>query len=270
MRKIYRLRLLLISLNIILALQLSGCSTGRGPRDGAPKYHIDTDKIPNAVPKEEPRSKYGNPASYSVLGKKIHVLKSAKDYNKVGFASWYGTKFDGQLTSSREPYRLAGMTAASRDLPIPTYVEVTNLENGKSVIVKVNDRGPFVADRIIDLSYAAAKKLGYAHHGTTLVRVTAIDPTQWAAKNSSIPHPAKPTSNDFYLQLGAFANRANAENLRIRVASLTSSPVTIKPTRHRDAYIYRVQIGPLLAAESNSLRSKLESHGLGSGIHVVG
>ncbi len=269
--KISFFKLLFISLNLILALQLSACSTlGYRTKDGAPKHYVDVSKIPDAVPKQEPLSKYGNPNYYYVDGKKIHVLKSAKDYNKVGFASWYGTKFDGQLTSSRERYRLAGMTAASRDLPIPTYVKVTNLKNGKSIIVKVNDRGPFVANRIIDLSYAAAKKLGYAHHGTTLVRVTAIDPVQWAAQRYRTPTTSTPSRNDFYLQVGAFASRANAENLRIRIASLTAAPVEIKFAQREDKTIYRVQVGPLIASESENLRDKLESQGLSAGIHVMG
>ena len=159
-------------------LQLPGCITGNGNyevKDGAPSGHFNADHIPDAVPKPEARSRYGNPSVYVVGGKRYHVMNSAKGYNKVGYASWYGTKFHGQHTSSREPYDMFSMTAASTTLPIPTYVRVTNLENGRSVVVKVNDRGPFKSSRIIDLSYAAAKKLGYTAKGTAKVRVTAIE-----------------------------------------------------------------------------------------------
>ena len=129
------------------------------PQDGPPSKNIDVTQIPNAVPKAEPKSQYGNPSSYTVNGKTYYVLKNAQGYDKKGIASWYGTKFHGQLTSTREPYNMYAMTAASTELPLPTYVRVTNLENGRQVIVKVNDRGPFDKDRIIDLSYVAAKKL---------------------------------------------------------------------------------------------------------------
>lgn len=142
--------------------------------DGAPSGYFNAHSVPEAVPKAESRSKYGNPTSYRVGRKRYYVMKDAKGYDKKGYASWYGRKFHGQRTSSRERYDMYSMTAASTTLPIPTYVRVTNLENGRSVVVKVNDRGPFHSRRIIDLSYAAAKQLGYAHKGTAYVQVTAI------------------------------------------------------------------------------------------------
>jgi len=163
--------------SLTLCLTLAACSTlsqnYRG--DGAPSGNFDASNIPDAVPKKVAKSKYGNPKSYVVAGKRYHVLASTKGYSKVGHASWYGTKFHGRLTSSRERYNMYAMTAASPHLPIPSYVRVTNMQNNKSVIVKVNDRGPFRSDRIIDLSYAAAKKLGYTGKGTAKVHVSAID-----------------------------------------------------------------------------------------------
>src|SRR3990167_10359932 len=128
--------------------------------DGPPHYNVDVDKIHDPVPHYIPKSKYGNPEHYTVFGKRYHVLKTARHYDKRGIASWYGTKFDGRLTSTRERYHLTDMTAASPELPIPCFVRVTNLENGQQVIVKVNDRGPFANNRIMDLSYVAAKKIG--------------------------------------------------------------------------------------------------------------
>jgi len=142
-------------------------ATAAGPRE---------DAAPDAVPVREPLSAYGNPPEYEVDGVTYHVMDSAKGYEAEGTASWYGEEFQGRRTSSGEPYDMYAMTAAHRTLPLPTYVEVTNLENGRVVVVRVNDRGPFHADRIIDLSYAAARKLGIVGPGTARVRVRALEP----------------------------------------------------------------------------------------------
>lgn len=147
--------------------------------DGPPESDIDVTHIPNATPKIEPLSRYGNPNKYEVFGKHYYTMPHSKGYAAEGTASWYGRKFHGQRTSSGEPYDMYGMTAAHRSLPLPTYAKVENLHNGKEVIVKINDRGPFVKGRLIDLSYAAAKKLGIHSTGTGKVRITAIDPTAW-------------------------------------------------------------------------------------------
>lgn len=135
----------------------------------------NVDRIPDAVPKVEPMARRGN-KTYQVYGKTYHPLTSSKNYRETGLASWYGTKFHGNSTSSGEPYDLYAMTAAHRTLPLPTYARVTNTRNGKSIIVKINDRGPFHSNRLIDLSYAAARKLGIYGHGTGHVTVEAIDP----------------------------------------------------------------------------------------------
>ncbi len=140
-------------------------------QDHGPSSPVDVSNVPNAVPRYEPKSPYGNAAIYAVNGKTYHVLPDCQGYHKRGIASWYGTKFHGGRTSDGEIYDMYTMTAANKEVPLPCYVRVTNLENGKSVIVKVNDRGPFVDNRIIDLSYAAAARIGMLGTGTALVYV---------------------------------------------------------------------------------------------------
>ncbi len=143
--------------------------------DSPPTRTMDYDKIPDAVPRREPRSRYGN-NPYKALGKRYRPMKSAKGFRQKGIASWYGKKFHGRRTSSGETYDMFKMTAAHPTLPLPTYVSVTNLDTKKKIIVKVNDRGPFLHGRIIDLSYAAAQKLGIARKGTGRVLINAIVP----------------------------------------------------------------------------------------------
>jgi peptidoglycan lytic transglycosylase len=150
--------------------------SGPGPLATVAADAPNPDDVPNAVPKKEPLSPYGNPPEYKVDGVTYHVLHNAKGYAAEGIASWYGPDFQGKRTSSGEPYDMYAMTAAHKTLPIPTYVEVTNLENGKKVIVRVNDRGPFEKGRIIDLSYIAALKLGIVGAGSARVRVRALTP----------------------------------------------------------------------------------------------
>src|SRR5882757_6220949 len=151
--------------------------------------------IPDAVPTPEPKSSSGNPDSYEVYGDHYVILKDSRGYKERGYASWYGKKFQGRRTSSGEPYDMFKMTAAHKTLPIPCYARVTNLENGHSVVVRINDRGPFHEGRIIDLSYTAAVKLGSLGKGSIPVEVEAIDPSmptptiQYAAA----PRPAPPT-----------------------------------------------------------------------------
>lgn len=184
------------------ALVLMSCSSSRAPqpsapvmagssvagpgafarphRDGAPWWDVDVSRIPDAVPMPHHGAYKANP--YTVLGKTYYPINDARRYQAVGTASWYGTKFHGQATANGEAYDLYGMTAAHKTLPLPSYVRVTNLDNGSSVILRVNDRGPFYSDRIIDLSFAAAKKLGYAESGTARVKVEGIDPGEWWAQ----------------------------------------------------------------------------------------
>ena len=167
-----------------LIIATAGCSlhnpntltTITEPKDGPPKNFQDISQIPDAIPKIEPRARYGNHSPYKVLGKTYRVMKSAAGYKQDGIGSWYGEKFAGRKTSSFEPYDPYAMTAAHKSLPLPSYVRVTNLENNREIVVKVNDRGPFHEERIIDLSYAAAAKLGYMDKGTARVRVEFINP----------------------------------------------------------------------------------------------
>lgn len=259
---------------LFLLLQLTGCATSGHHRyslskDGAPTENIDVSKIPDAVPKVEPRSKYGNPASYVALGKRYYVMNSSDGYCEKGIASWYGTKFHGQRTSSGEPYDLKGMTAAHRTLPLPTYARVTNLSTGKQIIVKINDRGPFAENRIMDLSYVAARKLGVTAKGTALVEVRAINPRNPEAVISKpvaaeIGHPL------LYLQIGAFSQRENANKTVTLVKTWTSSAVTVKEGDRNGVPIYRVQIGPLPNVDkSDALYDRLKAAGLGQPMVVV-
>lgn len=253
---------------LCLSTMLCACNFvgGRQISDGPPDYHINVNNIPNAVPKYEARSKYGNPTSYVVFGKRYYVLQSAVGYNKRGIASWYGTKFQGRLTSSREPYNLAAMTAASRTLPIPCYVRVTNLENGRQVIVKVNDRGPFVNNRIIDLSYAAAKKLGYVEKGTALVQVTGIN----VRKPNAAPPVILTNHPRLYLQFGAFIDYSNATRLQNKLLPLTTRHVRIFTARTNGRTLYKVQVGPLKGVgESDALLAKFAHEGLGQAFTVI-
>ncbi|MFE8034311.1 septal ring lytic transglycosylase RlpA family protein [Thiohalocapsa marina] len=161
-------------------LLLSGC--GSSPSKSEAGTATGGSDIPDAVPRVEPKSKYGNMKSYVVFGKTYHTKASSRNHVERGVASWYGTKFHGRKTSSGEPYDMHRMTAAHKTLPLPSYVRVTNLENGRSAVVRVNDRGPFVDDRIIDLSYAAARKLGVDKQGIARVEVTSIDPRDHGGK----------------------------------------------------------------------------------------
>ena len=163
-----------------------GLDINRAHKDGAPWWDVDVSRIPDATPTLHSGPYKANP--YTVLGKTYFPQQESKTYVASGTASWYGTKFHGQNTANGEVYDLYGMSAAHKTLPLPSYVRVTNLDNNKTVILRVNDRGPFYSDRIIDLSYAAAKKLGYAETGTARVKVEGIDPQQWwAAKGRPAP-----------------------------------------------------------------------------------
>lgn len=221
---------------------------------------MSVDHIPEPVPRHEPRTIAGNKSPYKVLGKTYHVMKSPKGYSKKGIASWYGKKFHGHRTSNGEIYDMYGMTAAHKTLPIPSYVRVTNEANGRAVIVRVNDRGPFHAGRIIDLSYSAAKKLGFQSRGTTQVLVEYIDPDSYVKKNTrTVPatvkkgEPPAPTParaggyaipDNTFLQVGAFSKMQSAKTLQNQLLALTLYPVNItEPTK--PGGLYRVRIGPL-------------------------
>jgi rare lipoprotein A len=226
-------------------LLLSAC--GGGPaEDGPPRGNVDVASIPDAVPKVEPRSRYGNPHSYTVYGKRYYTLNSSNGYRERGIASWYGTKFHGRRTSSGEPYDMYAMTAAHKSLPLPTYVRVTNLKNGRSVVLRVNDRGPFHSNRIIDLSYSAAWKLGILAKGTGYVEVVALDPRspQPVTVATKQSRPAT-EAVQLYLQTGSFSVRANAEQMKWRMQTVSGGPVNIEPVQIGGRITYRVRVGPI-------------------------
>ena len=166
-----------------------------GESDTVPDYVPDVDAIPEPEVRAEPRSRAGN-KSYSVLGKRYHVLDSAHGYAEEGLASYYGKKFHGRRTSSQEVYDMYAFTAAHKTLPLPSFARVTNLDNGRSIVVRVNDRGPFHAGRVIDLSYAAAVKLGYRDRGTARVRVEALTEDDGGGMLASSAKPADDTAMD--------------------------------------------------------------------------
>ena len=238
-------------------------------KDSAPKNPPNLSQVKNAVPKPEPRSRYGNPASYTVLGKTYKVLGSSIGYDEKGIASWYGTKFQGRRTSSGEPYDMYAMTAANKTLPLPTYVQVTNLQNGRQVIVKVNDRGPFHEDRVIDLSYAAAKKLDMLHTGTAMVEVKAID-TSKGAKDKGGVKKTYPHTPKLFLQVAAFSDKTNADKLKARLIQAIQEPVTVKTAVSNDKTLYRVQVGPLKSVKlSDHLEAQIQAQGLGKPFSIV-
>ena len=252
---------------LTLSIMLTGlwsCGTVTEQQDSAPKVKPDVSKIPDAVPRDEPRSKYGNPASYEVFGRRYYTLASSENYVERGKASWYGTKFHGRRTSSGEPYDMYAMTAAHKTLPLPSYAEVTNLENGRKVVVKINDRGPFHDDRLIDLSYSAATKLGIIDKGTGQVEVRAISSKNVVASTTAkknVVANATPTANAvstptttmgkvaLFLQIGAFSTLSRAEQIKQQVQQQIQERVHISSVERAQTPLYRVRIGPLESIE---------------------
>ena len=220
-----------------------------------PQPPPDVSKIPDAVPKTEPRSRRGNPPFYEVYGKRYHVLASSTNYRERGVASWYGKDFHGGPTSNGEKYDMYAMTAAHKTLPLPTYVEVVNLKNGKSVRVRVNDRGPFVANRLIDLSYSAASKLDMVREGTTLVEVRSLD--------AASPGSGPVSPNEIYVQAGAFGERANAEKLVDRLRAAGIGVAFVREDEVNGKTMYRVRVGPVpTVAEFDRLLEELRGVGI--------
>lgn len=228
-------------------LLLAGCASAPSRPPPLPTHCVggampaNLAAIPMPTPVPEPPSRYGNRSSYQVFGRTYHVLSSARGYDQTGIASWYGQRSQGKLTSNLEHYDLYKYTAASKVLPLPTFVRVTDLSNGRSVIVKVNDRGPFVAHRLIDLSYLAAAKLGMLGTGTALVRVQALSPDRPESLASAVPG-AGPL---LYVQVGAFAVPANAERVFTRLRAGGIPDVFILSPAVTGGRLYRVRVGPI-------------------------
>ena len=294
------------------ALTVVGCSTTPAPRsvqsikpaEAPPRAPPvpGPETLPDAIPRVEPRSRYGNPPFYEVFGKRYYVLASSADYIERGVASWYGPGFHQIQTSTREPYDMYAMTAAHRTLPLPAYVRVTNLQNGRSVVVRVNDRGPFVGNRIIDLSYSAAAKLDMLRNGTAMVEVRSIDPslpppadqaartaaptTRAAAMAAAVATAAGPPTvataaaptgamataaaapdavphAALFIQAGAFADPANAERLAAKLRMGGYGNIFIRHDTILGRGMYRVRIGPVPdVPEFDRIMATLESAGV--------
>lgn len=260
---------------------LAACSTSPrgggyydddGPHDRIP---ADLANIADAIPRDEPLAKSGN-RPYEVFGIRYEPVANIVGYRERGVASWYGKKFHGRRTSSGEPYDMYQMTAAHKTLPLPSYVRVRNLENGRAVVVRVNDRGPFLHGRLIDLSYAAAHKLGIVGRGTGIVEVEHADtetavvtpftpPSDAAAEIQAIP--ANPPR--LSIQVGAFAQADNATRLRARLERAGFGPVLVQPitapTRR-----YRVRIGAITDVEhGDRLVAELARQGIADALLIV-
>ena len=267
----------------VVLLMLAGCG-GSGIKGGAPSGSASVPDMPgDAVPRPETRSRYGNGPTYEVLGKRYTVMPTGAGYSERGVASWYGQKFHGRRTSNQERYDMYAMTAAHKTLPLPTYVRVRNLQNNKSTIVRVNDRGPFAHNRIIDLSYYAALKLDMIRDGTSLVEITAITfddppgdrPTRRESTRQSAPPvtpqpvdrtPVEPDiaqTNEIFVQVGAFGSRENAEQRSAALASAHIGNVSIHADTSVFPTLYRVQIGPIWdAIQYDVIVDELENIGI--------
>jgi len=293
-------------LAVLVAIAVLSACSSRGPRyyqdDGPGTHTPDVSKIADAVPRAEPLSASGN-NPYVVFGHRYVPLTTARGYRATGVASWYGRKFHGQRTSNGERYDMYSMTAAHRTLPLPSYVRVRNLANNREVIVRVNDRGPFLHNRLIDLSYAAAAKLGVIRTGTAKVEVTAVSvgdhvrdnpnvavnpiensagevevkplppspaasiiPNASAAERVPTQKPAAPATgaaSGVYLQVGSFSVWDNAIKLRNRLEQANVHPVTIATVRVNSGRYFRVRVGPL---DNLGVAEKIENHVKGLGI----
>ncbi|MBV32144.1 MAG: septal ring lytic transglycosylase RlpA family lipoprotein [Porticoccaceae bacterium] len=221
------------------------------PDKDGPGELINIDSIPEVIPKFEEVTRAGNRNPYTQFDVTYHLLPTAEGYKQKGIASWYGKKFHGRRTANGEIYNMYALTAAHTILPIPSYARVTNMSNQKSVVVRINDRGPFHSNRIIDLSYVAALKLDFVEKGTTQVEVEVITP-QRTVGGDSLPTPKKTIANfeekkqfDFssgmYLQAGAFSTWAAAQEFHTSLVTLTSTPINLLEENH----LTKIIIGPL-------------------------
>ncbi len=275
-----------VALLFLLALMVAACgSRGRErssapagaaptspryePLDGPPNVPFDVEALPEPVVKDEPLARYGNHSPYEVFGKRYQVLPRSAGYVERGTASWYGTKFHGRLTSTREPYDMYQFTAAHKTLPLPSYARVTRLDTGKSVVVRINDRGPFVGTRLIDLSYAAAVKLGIHLTGTAPVEVRVLHPGDDVnAQRPTVPQAAKPpivtSGGNIYVQVAAFSARASAFQYRRRLLGEGFDEVRVFTARSDRGRVWRVRVGPLQTLEqAESVRARLRAGGFG-------
>lgn len=259
-----------------LVLVVAACAPfPDGPPDSVPPSGTG-----EVIPRAEPKSPHGNPPYYDAFGQRYFVLESNAGYVERGVASWYGKKFHGRNTANGEIFDMYAMTAAHKTLPLPTYAQVTNLKTGKRIVVRINDRGPFVHNRLIDLSWHAAAELDFEQDGTTLVEVRALIPSVPQAQQvataapeqrvSAQPEPVieepkpPPEGNRLFLQVGAFAELNNAERLRIRLENGDIGNVVIHDSGDGEPRLYKVRIGPVETVdEFDGLVENLQ----GLGIH---
>ena len=229
-------------------------------RDSAPPRPIDPADVRDAVPRPDPILSVGNTSPYTIDGVTYEVLDNHKGYRMRGTASWYGAKFHGHETSNGEIYDLYEASAAHKTLPIPCYARVTNLDNGKSIVVRVNDRGPFHSDRLIDLSYGAAVKLGYMEAGTAPVEVQVLDVVGVDDRRGTV-------AGDYrFLQLGAYSSRNSALGLQDKLKELLSPPVVVSEVEAGGNLLYRVRIGPMSGkGEIESVQEQLRMAGYDGG-----
>lgn len=223
-------------------------------KDFGPSEEVDLSHIPDAVPRYEVRTRAGNKNPYTVLGKTYHLIKDETSYKERGYASWYGNKFNGYHTSNGELYDMYAMTGAHKTLPIPSYVRVTNLDNGKSVVVRINDRGPFHQGRIVDLSYAAAQRIGIHKAGTGRVEVEIAlpgdaPPIPRKAETSVVRQIEAALPPGTYLQIGAFGNKQAAQDFASNLGTKLTFPVVIS-SASVPKEIHRVRLGPFKDAKN--------------------
>ncbi len=256
---------------VLTALMMAGCASSpsgesssryRISQDRAPAGQFDVSGLADAQPVYEPQGNAGNKSPYTVWGERYHVLENNEGYVARGIASWYGEKFHGHKTSNGEVFNMYAMSAAHKSLRIPGYARVTNLDNGRSVIVRVNDRGPFHSDRLIDLSYAAAKKLGYQDRGTARVEVAAItvkpDGSMYLAGKPFTPgdqqvvsggrvpgsEPVQGDKTALFVQLGSFSRREPAEKLLGQARAILGGAMRVRAVDTASGRFHRVQVGP--------------------------
>lgn len=265
-----RAALILLPLSLMVACAPLGTSPEE--QDRGPDEPVDLTHVPDATPRTEVRTLAGNKNPYTVLGKTYHLMDDETGYKERGVASWYGQKFHGRKTSNGETYDMYGMTAAHKTLPIPSYVRVTNVANDRQVIVRVNDRGPFHGNRIIDLSYAAAQRLGFAGQGTAEVEVEIIvpgdqPPAPLRAEADQPQKESEPAQRTF-LQVGAFGSLDAARSQQARISGLTDFPVEVH-SPDEQPLLHRVRIGPLSSNEDVAqLREQLRKNAIEQ-THIV-
>lgn len=253
---------------VLLTAMLCACATTQQPAEQAPAPEPQSATIRPGPPPtlDMPRASRGNPPFYEVMGERYYVLPDSKGYSEQGIASWYGREFHGRPTSSGEIYDMYALTAAHKTLPLPATARVTSLATGKSIIVRINDRGPFVKGRLIDLSYGAARELGFLNAGTTMVEVqTLAGPGDFGPAASDAR-----ASQAMYVQVGAFTSRQNAEQLRQRLQQQGFANAVIRYDEQVEPALFRVRIGPVMnATEYDAVAARVDRLNLGKPRLVV-